>query len=250
MLSKPCGLGLAFLSNHNTFGIVANMDKGRAEARLAVELVAVQLDERPGELDRQIRAERGINDGDDEEQRTDRPQHSGKGKDREGAVDRHERERKRGGGERACVLGDPLVWICEFAGHRQAIVGSIGHIGGDGALGHEFPPKQAEPLSAKRAERLRSWTREDRKRRLSLPNECRGVPFRDGGHQVSIDETVCDIKAVRRHEKHEDGGERQFRSPADLRPREGSDGRDERVATLALGVPWACMPRLGEWATN
>jgi hypothetical protein len=61
-LSKPCGLALALVSNPNTFGIVANMDERRAEARLAVELVAVQLDERPGELDRQIRAERGAVD--------------------------------------------------------------------------------------------------------------------------------------------------------------------------------------------
>jgi hypothetical protein len=124
----------------------------------------------------------------DEEQRTDRPQHSGKGEDRESAVDRHERERKRGGGERARVLGDPLVWICEFAGHRQAIIGSIGHIGGDGALGHEFPPKQAEPLFGEaRQNGYDRGPREHRKRKLSLP---------------------------------------------------------------ALGVPWACMPRLGEWATN
>ena len=200
------------------------MDEGRAEARLAVELVTVQLNERAGKLDRQIRAERGIGHGDDEQQRADRPQHPGKGKDREGAIDRHEREGKRGGGERAHILGDPLIRICEFARRRQAMVGSVRHVNGDSALGHEFAPKQAKPLLGKaRQNGYDRGPREDRKRELGLLDELRGLPFRDGGHQVSVDETVCDIEAVRAKEQRKDRGEHQFRFPADLRPGEGSD---------------------------
>ena len=75
------------------------MNESRAEARFAVELVAVQLNERPGELDRQIRAECGIDDGDNQKHRTDRPEDAGKSEDGEGAIHRHECEGKRGTGQ-------------------------------------------------------------------------------------------------------------------------------------------------------
>ena len=116
------------------------------------------------------------------------------------------------------------------------MVGSVRHVDGDRALGHEFAPKQAKPLLGKA--RQNGYDRgpgEDRKRKLRLPNELRGVPFGDGGHQVSVDETVCDIEAVRAKEQREDRAEHQFRFPADLRPGEGSNGRDEPRRDSTLG---------------
>jgi hypothetical protein len=66
-LPKPRDLPLASASKHDAFGILANMNESGAEVCLVVELVAVQPDERPGEFDRQIRAERCIENGNDEE---------------------------------------------------------------------------------------------------------------------------------------------------------------------------------------
>ena len=45
-------------------------------------------------------------------------------------------------------------------------------------------------------------------------------------------------------------GEYQFGSPAHLRSGEGADGGDKPRRDSRLGVPWACMPRLGEWAAD
>ena len=126
------------------------------------------------------------------------------------------------------------------------MVGSVRHINGDRALGHGFAPKQAQPLLGKA--RQNGYDRgpcEDRKRKLRLPNECCGVSFRDGGHQVSVDETVYDIEPVRADEQREDGAEHQFRSPADLRSREGSDGRDKprRDSTVRRSLGLHASPR-------
>ena len=85
---------------------------------------------------------------------------------------------------------------------------------------------------------------------LGLPDELRHVPFRDRRHQVSVDETVCDIEAVRAKEQRENRAEHQFRFPADLRPGEGSDGRDEarRDSTLGRSLGSHVSPRqIGGW---
>ena len=171
---------------------------------------------------------------------TDRPEDARKREDREGAVDRHERERKRGRRKRARILSDPLIRVCEFTRRRQAMVRSVGHISGDAAFGEKFAPKQAEPLLGEA--RQNGYDRgpgKNRKRKLRLPYELSRVPFRDRGHKVPVDKAVGDIEAVGPDEEHEDRGEHQFRSPADLRPREASDccqkARQDSAGGLSLG---------------
>jgi hypothetical protein len=221
------------------------MNESGAEARLVVELIAVQPDERPAELDRQIRAECGIENGNDEEFGTDRPEDSGKGEDREGAIHRHEHEGKRRGRKRAHVLGNPLIRVCELTRYRQAIVGSVGQIRGDAALGHEFAPKQAESLLGEARQNCDDrGSREDRERELRLPNEFPDVPLLDGGHQVPVDVTVRDVEAVPGEQECYDCRKHEFRSPADLRLREVSDGRDKsrRESGGGRSLGWHASP--------
>jgi hypothetical protein len=72
---------------------------------------------------------------------------------------------------------------------------------------------------------------------------------RDGRHQFSVDETVYDIETVRADEQREDPGERQFRSPSDLGPRERSDRRNQPRRNSTLGRSLG-LPYLGEWAVD
>ncbi len=131
------------------------------------------------------------------------------------------------------------------------MVRSVGHISGDAALGQEFAPKEREPLLGEASQNSDNrGPREHRERELRLPDEFPDAPLLDRGHEVPVDKAVRDIEAVRPDEKHEDDSEHQFRSPADLRPREGSDGRDQPRRDSSVGRSLGLHTRLGEWAAN
>jgi hypothetical protein len=64
-------------------------------------------------------------------------------------------------------------------------------------------------------------------------------------HQVPVDKAVPDAEAVRRDQKREDRDEHEFRSPAELRPRESSDSRDKMRRESGGGgsLRWHASPR-------
>ena len=102
------------MEQRDRFGVLADMDQGGSEIRLPIGLPVVQPDERPAQQDRRQRAQRRVADGDDEEQRADRPEHARERDGRQDRVQEDEGERQRGGRERPGVLGDSLIGIVDL----------------------------------------------------------------------------------------------------------------------------------------
>ena len=185
------------MRTHDRFGVFPNVDEGGAEARLLVQLIVVQSDERTAEDDRCQRTAGRIQNRQDEQQGTDGPQHPGKRHDRETAVEQHQDERERGDREPSNVLGDPLVRVREFARGVQAVVGSTGEIELDGSLSQGFPPKQAKAfLREARYDSNHRGSREHADVENRLVNEFGLVAIGDRSHEVSADVTVENVQAV------------------------------------------------------